>query len=143
MLVHGEPPVLQTYPNEAAVAEAISAHARRLIEKEQARPETICVVAGTHRELDEYEKYLKRVCPAVHQIEPGKPEDTGVPGLRMATVHRVKGLEFDHIILAGKLDGMDALDESTERVKQKRSMLYVAATRARCSLFVCRMGGTE
>lgn len=141
-LVHGEPPVLQTYPNEAAVAEAISAHARRLIEKEQAKPETICVVAGTHRELDEYEKYLKRVCPAVHQIEPGKPEDSGVPGLRMATVHRIKGLEFDHVILAGKLDEMDALDESTERVKQKRSLLYVAATRARCSLFVCRMAST-
>jgi hypothetical protein len=29
-------------------------------------------VAGTHRELKEYQKYLKQVCHAIHQIEPGK-----------------------------------------------------------------------
>jgi superfamily I DNA/RNA helicase len=57
----------------------------------------------------------------------------------MATVHRVKGLEFDHVILAGKLDEMDAVDETSERFRQKRALLYVAATRARCSLFVCRL----
>lgn len=137
-LVHGEPPLLQTCPNEAAVADAISAHVKRLIEQGQAKPEAICVVAGTHRELDEYEKYLKGVCPAVHQIEPGKPEDSGVPGLRMATVHRVKGLEFDHVVLAGKLDDMDAGDDTLEISRQRRALLYVAATRARCSLLVCR-----
>ena len=138
-LVHGEPPVLRTCANETAVAEAISEHVKQLMARDQAKPESICVVAGTHRELDEYQKYLKRVCPALHQIEPGKPEDSGTPGLRLATIHRVKGLEFDHVILAGKLDEMDAVDETSERAKQKRSLLYVAATRARCSLFVCRI----
>ncbi len=138
-LVHGEPPVLKTCANEAAVAEAISEHVKQLMARDQAKPESICVVAGTHRELDEYQKYLKRVCPALHQIEPGKPEDSGTPGLRLATVHRVKGLEFDHVILAGKLDQMDAVDETSERFRQKRALLYVAATRARCSLFVCQL----
>jgi superfamily I DNA/RNA helicase len=138
-LVHGEAPVLKTCPNQTAVAEMISAHTKRLLENEQARAEAICVVAGTHRELDEYEKYLKHVCPATHQIEPGKPEDSSAPGLRMATVHRVKGLEFDHVILAGKLDEMDAVDETSEHVRQRRALLYVAATRARRSLFVCRL----
>jgi superfamily I DNA/RNA helicase len=57
----------------------------------------------------------------------------------MATVHRVKGLEFDHVILAGQLDDMDKLVETSERTKQKRALLYVAATRARCSLLVCRI----
>lgn len=138
-LVHGEPPVLKTCANETAVAEAISEHIKRLMARDQAKPESICVVAGTHRELDEYQKYLKRVCFAIHQIEPGKPEDSGTPGLRLATVHRVKGLEFDHVILAGKLDEMEAADETSERFRQKRALLYVAATRARCSLFVCRL----
>lgn len=138
-LVHGEPPLLKTCANETAVAEAISAHVKRLLENEQAKPEAICVVAGTHRELDEYQKYLKQVCPAIHQIEPGKPEDSGAPGLRMATVHRVKGLEFDHVILAGKLEEMEAADETSEHSRQRRALLYVAATRARCSLFVCRL----
>lgn len=138
-LVHGEPPILKTCANETAVAEAISEHVKQLMARDQAKPESICVVAGTHRELDEYQKYLKHVCPALHQIEPGKPEDSATPGLRLATVHRVKGLEFDHVILAGKLDEMDAVDETSERFRQKRALLYVAATRARCSLFVCRI----
>lgn len=142
-LVHGEPPVLKTCANETAVAEAISEHVKELMARDQAKPESICVVAGTHRELDEYQKYLKRVCPALHQIEPGKPEDSGTPGLRLATVHRVKGLEFDHVILAGKLDEMDAVDETSERFRQKRALLYVAATRARCSLLVCRIASEK
>jgi superfamily I DNA/RNA helicase len=139
--MHGEPPVVKSCPNETAVGEAISAHIKHLLAVEQAKPEAICVVAGTHRELEEYENYLKKVCPAIHQIEPGKAEDSGAPGLRMATVHRVKGLEFDHVVLAGRLDDMDTLVETSERAKQKRALLYVAATRARCSLFVCRNTG--
>ena len=131
--------MVKSCPNETAVAEAISSHIKHLLDTEQARPEAICVVAGTHRELEEYQKYLKQVCPAVHRIEPGKAEDSATPGLRMATVHRVKGLEFDHVILAGLLDDMDKLVETSERTKQKRALLYVAATRARCALYVCRL----
>jgi mRNA-degrading endonuclease RelE of RelBE toxin-antitoxin system len=142
-LVHGEPPVLHTCANETAVAEAISEHVKQLMARDQATPESICVVAGTHRELEEYQKYLRHVCPALHEIEPGKPEDSATPGLRLATVHRVKGLEFDHVILAGRLDEMDAVDETSERFRQKRALLYVAATRARCSLLVCRIPNNQ
>jgi superfamily I DNA/RNA helicase len=138
-LIHGEPPVVKTCKNEAGVAEAISTHLKELMQVEQAKPEAICVVAGTHRELEEYQKYLRQVCPDIHEIEPGKAEDSGTPGLRMATIHRVKGLEFDHVILAGRLDDMDKLVATSERAKQKRALLYVAATRARCSLLVCRL----
>lgn len=138
-IVHGKPPLLETRPNQTAVAEAISIHVKRLLEQEQARPEEICVVAGTHRELDEYEVYLKQICPDIHQIEPGKAEDSATPGLRMATIHRVKGLEFEHVVLAGRLDDMDSPIEASEASRQKRALLYVAATRARNSLFVCRV----
>jgi Txe/YoeB family toxin of Txe-Axe toxin-antitoxin module len=138
-LMHGEPPFRVTCPSETAVAEAVLAHVKRLLENEQAKPEAICVVSGTHRELEQYQKYLRRVCPNIHLIETGKPEDSDAPGLRMATIHRVKGLEFDHVILAGQLDDMDAPVEISEASKQKRSLLYVAATRARKSLLVCRL----
>jgi DNA helicase IV len=139
-LLHGEPPVVKVCGNETAVAEAVCEHVQHLLRQDQAKPENICVVAGTHRELDEYQPYLKKVCPAIHEIEPGKPEDSGTPGLRMATVHRVKGLEFDHVVLAGKLDEIDGAVAASEKSNQRRSLLYVAATRARCSLMVCRLG---
>ena len=138
-LLHGEPPVVKTFPNETAVAEAISAQIKHLLEKGQVKPDTICVVAPTHRELDFYQQYLKQVCPTVHQIEPGRADDSGIPGLRMATIHRVKGLEFDYVVLAGRLDDLDAKVEASESTAQKRALLYVAATRARCALFVCRL----
>ena len=136
-LVHGEPPLVVTCPNETVVAESVSAHIKTLLNAE-AKPETICLVARTHRELDGYEKYVKQVYPMVHQIEPGKADDGSTPGLRMATIHRVKGLEFDHVILAGQLEHItsDPKDRSTLTL-QKRALLYVAATRARRSLFVC------
>ncbi len=138
-LLHGEPPVVKTCANETAVAEAISAQVKHLLEKEQVKPDAICVVAPTHRELDLYQQYLKQVCPTVHQIEPGRADDSGTPGLRMATIHRVKGLEFDYVVLAGRLDDLDAKVEASESTAQKRALLYVAATRARCALFVCRL----
>jgi DNA helicase IV len=125
--------------NETAVAEAVSAHIKHLLGNEQVKPDAICVVAPTHHELETYQPYVKQVCPAIHQIEPGKADDSETPGLRMATIHRAKGLEFDHVILAGKLDDLDAKVEAFESTAQKRALLYVAATRARCALFVCRL----
>ena len=137
-LLHGEPPVIKNCPNETAAAEAIAAHIQHVLGAEGVKPEAICLVAGTHRELDFYGQYLKPFCPAIHQIETGKAEDSATPGLRMATIHRVKGLEFDHVILAGHLEDLEAPVEVTENPKQKRVLLYVAATRARCALLVCR-----
>lgn len=59
----------KTRTNETAVAEAVSAQIKHLLEKEHVKPDAICVVAPTHRELDLYQQYLKQVCPAIHQIE--------------------------------------------------------------------------
>ncbi len=135
-LVHGEPPVVKACPNETAVGEASAAHIKGLLEA-GAKPETICSVAPTHHELDLYQKYLQQVCPIIHRIEPGKADDAATPGLRLATIHRVKGLEFDHVILAGRLESVQPATDRSEQTMQRRALLYVAATRARKSLFVC------
>jgi hypothetical protein len=140
-LVHGKPPVVKTCANPTEAAEAVIDHVRSLLEAEHAKPETICLVAGTHRELEDYQKRLRQVCPVVHQIEPGKPEDSAAAGLRMATIHRVKGLEFDHVILAERFEDLGQPATLSERARQRRALLYVAATRARCSLLVCRLAG--
>ena len=137
-LTHGEPPTVSTCPNEAAAALEFSAHIKSLLET-GVKPETICIVAGTHHELDEYQKYVKQVCPETHRIEPGKADDSATPGLRLATIHRVKGLEFDHVILAGHLEEIEGTQDKSDQTMQRRALLYVAATRARNSLFICRV----
>ena len=69
--------------------------------------------------------------------------------VRVATMHRVKGLEFDHVLLTSVNDGVvprrhvaDAADatarESAET--EERALLHVAATRARKSLSVLSFG---
>jgi superfamily I DNA/RNA helicase len=67
----------------------------------------------------------------------------------MATLHRVKGLEFDFIFVVGVNDGIIPLsaamaaDNDFDRAEneiQERALLYVAGTRARQRLFVSSSG---
>jgi superfamily I DNA/RNA helicase len=60
--------------------------------------------------------------------------------LTLATVHGVKGLEFDHVLVlqdADRFPSRRALDEATDRrraLEEERRLAYVAWTRARRSL---------
>ena len=67
-------------------------------------------------------------------------------GLRLATMHRVKGLEFDRLVIAGVNDGVvplavgelksadGAVREEAE--KRERALFYVAVTRARREVLI-------
>ncbi len=69
-------------------------------------------------------------------------------GIRLATMHRVKGLEFHHIILAGVNAGVIPLEsptksadtENIESVKQEQCLFHVACTRARDTLTITSYG---
>ncbi|GHV01529.1 DNA helicase [Spirochaetia bacterium] len=60
-------------------------------------------------------------------------------GVRVMTIHASKGLEFDHVFVAGLEEGMlpfTLYDESVtaDRIEEERRILYVAMTRARKGL---------
>jgi superfamily I DNA/RNA helicase len=64
-------------------------------------------------------------------------------------MHRVKGLDFDHVIIAGANSGTIPLKSSSntaekliedEQLLQERSLMFVAATRAKRNLFVTGYG---
>ncbi len=61
------------------------------------------------------------------------------PALRMMTVHAAKGLEFDHVFVAGLEEGtfpsQRVLDDA-EGLEEERRLMYVALTRARKTLFL-------
>lgn len=69
-------------------------------------------------------------------------------GVRLATMHRMKGLEFSRVILASVQDGSMPLDITTtpdkasreEHERQERCLLYVASTRARDELVITGFG---
>jgi len=69
-------------------------------------------------------------------------EDRQRQGIRVATMHRVKGLEFDYVVVADVNDGVcpptaalrTAGSDSaalSELCKAERSLIYVAMTRAK------------
>ena len=78
-----------------------------------------------------------------------KDDERRGDAVRLATMHRVKGLEFDHMLLTSVNDGLvplrlsaDAADATAkeEAETQERALLHVAATRARKSLRVLSFG---
>lgn len=71
-------------------------------------------------------------------------------GVRLATMHRMKGLEFPCVVIAGFNDGYVPLKLGTEaygddasaedQEKAERCLAHVAATRARDELLVTSSG---
>ncbi|MFW6106366.1 MAG: UvrD-helicase domain-containing protein, partial [Desulfovermiculus sp.] len=83
---------------------------------------TTCLVARTHFKLGRYAKTLQQRDIPVYHVQTNAAEDRKATGLRLATMHRVKGLEFDTIIIAGANDGdmplrkaLESTDDDAER----------------------------
>jgi DNA helicase-2/ATP-dependent DNA helicase PcrA len=61
------------------------------------------------------------------------------PAVQMMTVHAAKGLEFDHVFVAGLEEGVFPsmrAAEAEDGMEEERRLMYVALTRARRTLFL-------
>jgi superfamily I DNA/RNA helicase len=111
-------------------------------------PEEICIVARTAKMLkDDYQGLLQSL--AINHTVLDKNTNAAGGGVQLATMHRVKGLEFPVMILAGmnskimplrvaSVEGDPA--SKAEHEDRERSLLFVAATRARDELLVTSWG---
>jgi len=109
-----------------------------------------CLVARTHALLEQYRAALGDHGVLVFPIEPRQAEDRTKPGLRIATLHRVKGLEFDHMLIAGVNEEVIPLHrrnaefssdfDDEEYETRERALFYVGATRARRTLTISSFG---
>ena len=109
----------------------------------------ICIVARTHKMINDYVIGLQESGIRSFEIKSSKTDDRSMPGVRIATMHRVKGLEFDHIIMAGvnkkclplkvRSNFADDLSQHEFNVGE-RCLLYVALTRARKSAYITSYG---
>ena len=103
--------------------------------REANKTHVACVAVRTNKERDAYAKALKSTGVSIHQIT-DKDHDISDPNpVRVATMHRIKGLEFDHVCLAG-LDTADWSAFDSERKEREKCLLHVAATRTKNSLLV-------
>ena len=146
-LTRGPEPQLAHFATREEHDAQLLAHIREL--QAQGQPlRGICVAARTSAERDAAAQALEGEID--HFVVGRGADDGGQEGVRVATMHRVKGLEFDHMVLASVNAGLvplrqrgkaadAAADASMET--EERSLLYVAATRAKKSL-VCLSFGT-
>lgn len=105
----------------------------------------VCVTARTNDDVDGLARELQQTGVSCLRLENSTADDPAVPGVRLATMHRIKGLEFSVVILAAykgaenyaeqfSRDEDAGVTEDTEL--SERCLLHVAATRAKRNLFL-------
>ena len=148
-LLHGVTPITKNFSSFQKEMDFIVDYLTQLSKKEN-RLNNICLVARTHRFLQRYEKGLRASGIKTYLIRRSQPENHRAEGIRLATMHRVKGLEFDRMIIAGVNKGVVPFESSQhnsedsviqkETGTQERALLYVAATRAKKEVIVTSFG---
>lgn len=111
--------------------------------------ESICIAARTNSQVnDRYIPILKQAEFPTVAIRRDPETEARRQGIRLATMHRMKGLEFPRVILAGTQRGKMPLaageyaDNASleDHELKERCLLYVAATRARDALVITGFG---
>ena len=112
----------------------------------------ICIAAPNMGQMKDLQSYL-HTNGIAYKILKGTSKQGSHDGISLCTLHSLKGLEFRVIILMGinernipskvsegyPFSGMDAL-EKKEFLSSKRSLLYVAITRARQLVYMVGYG---
>ena len=148
-LLHGVLPKVEQLPSFQAEIEYITEYLKQ-VETSGQNLHEVCLVARTHDLLKQYEGALKGKGLDTYFIRRSEAEDRRKAGIRLATMHCVKGLEFDRVIIAGVNEGTIPLEvewsKSNDRViqreseNQEKALLYVAATRAKKEVVVTSFG---
>jgi len=148
-LLHGEPPQIANFVSFSEEIQWILSYLNKL-EDEKIPLNSVCLIARTRNLLLQYEGAIKAAGLQTYFIKRSVPEDRKSPGLRLATMHRVKGLEFDHMIIAGVNDGIVPLSYALmgqdnpfaeeESETRERALLYVSATRAKKDVLITSHG---
>lgn len=106
-----------------------------------------CVTTLSNRKVDDYRTALEERGFTTLVLKAQTQDDQSAEGVRLATMHRVKGLEFDKMVVAGLSAGVLPRNPSTddetvrdEEERSDRSLLYVALTRARSEALITATG---
>lgn len=147
-LTHGEAPVIQKFKSPEEEIGYIVSEIQSLQEAGVSLKD-ICIVARTHKLIDAYKSGLAQNHIGVFEIKANKVDDRSFDGVRIATMHRVKGLEFNYIFVAGvnnkslplgvRSDFSDDVSHEEFETGEK-CLLYVALTRAKVGAYLTCYG---
>jgi superfamily I DNA/RNA helicase len=147
-LTHGDKPDVITSASQSEDLGHIRAILKQLSD-DGVEPRQVCIAARTNDDLDGLASELKQAGIAHLRLDRTTTDNASSPAVRLATMHRIKGLEFGVVIIASYRGAEtyarafareeDAgVTEDTDAVE--RCLLHVAATRAKRNLFVLKRG---
>lgn len=141
----GPEPVLHGYASRAAELAALVETVHDWIDEDIA-PTDMCVMTRTRSLGSEVSDVLADSGLDVLVLGPDTPDNPERPGVRVATMHRAKGLEFRAVALVGVEEGTippptrTTTEDDHDHEQQERCLLYVAGSRARERLSVTWTG---
>ncbi len=148
-LTHGPEPSLHHFDNRSAQANWIAQYLDKMSQRDEPL-RGACIVTRTRNERDALADGLGDRGVNVHVLEREDPDPEHDDCVRLATMHRVKGLEFDRVLIASVNRRMVPLsralrktgDAAAREVAEtgERALVYVAATRAKKELLVLSYG---
>lgn len=147
-LTHGDKPVIENFKDANAEFEYLQEEVKKLRAADVALND-ICVVARTKKLVEDYIAQFTKVGIRCYAIKRNKSDDRSFDGIRVATMHRVKGLEFKYVFvvalnnrivpLPSAINKTDAISEA-ESIASEKCLVYVALTRAQQGAYITSYG---
>lgn len=149
-LTHGQKPFIKCFSTMSDEADFLEGEIEKL-HSNGVPYEDICIVARTHKYLDAYINYINEKGMKCYEISRSKKDNRKYEGVRMATMHRVKGLEFPYVFITAANDRVIPLasalrtasgDEIAKKEAEtaEKCLLYVAMTRAKTGVYMTCYG---
>jgi superfamily I DNA/RNA helicase/mRNA-degrading endonuclease RelE of RelBE toxin-antitoxin system len=148
-LMHGEAPIVKGY-NQIEEELDFLLQILSNIQAENGSLSGTCLVFRTNALLEKFEVALRSRNIPTKRIHRNRPDNLLEDGVRIGTMHRVKGLQFNYVCLPGLnadvlplRTGLDRCSDETAQqrfIDGERSLLHVAATRAKKQVIVSYYG---
>ena len=148
-LFNGPPPEIQPFNTEVDELEGLASWVKVQIAN-GIGPSEIGILAASNEQLEAIGRKLKEEGVAFYRLKANEKDDQSVSGVRLCTMHRAKGLEFRSVAIthlsANRYPPSFVINQSVDEVDRRetlnryRSLLHVAATRAKQELRVSYSG---
>ncbi|MDV2961148.1 ATP-dependent helicase [Shewanella algae] len=147
-LLHGDKPTITHAADFKSEALTIVNQIKALL-ADGIRSQDICLTARTKHIYERYASALNEGGIPTFILGHDSADSGLKEGVRVATMHRIKGLEFQYVFLASINDGVvpepkavNSEDpvEQRDAIFNERALLHVAATRAIKGLFISSSG---
>lgn len=147
-LTHGVPPIVKNFNSLTEELNYLINEIKRL-QSTGIDLRNICIVARTRKLLDDYIKGLLERGIKTYEIKRSRIDERSYDGVRMATMHRIKGLEFEYVFVVAvnkRIVPLYSAINTTDTVAKEESLtaekclMYVALTRAQKTAYITSYG---